>query len=110
MTQTADKLGIHVATVSRAVAEKYVQTPRGVYPLRYFFSGGTDMQNGQSISWGGVKAKLQQIVDNEDKSQPLRDDQIVDIFSQQGITLARRTVAKYRQALDIPTARKRKQY
>jgi len=110
MTQVADQLGIHVATVSRAVADKYVQTPRGIYPLRYFFSGGTETEDGESLSWDAVKAKLEQIVANEDKSKPLSDDQIVKELAKQGITLARRTVAKYRQILNIPTARRRKQF
>jgi len=110
MTQVGQNLGIHVATVSRAVADKYIQTPRGIYPLRYFFSGGTETDDGQSISWGGIKAKLEQIIAGEDKSKPLSDDRIVEVLKDQGIGLARRTVAKYRQLLGISPARQRKLY
>ncbi len=110
MTQVGQDLGIHVATVSRAVADKYIQTPRGIYPLRYFFSGGTETDDGQSISWGGIKAKLEQIIAGEDKSKPLSDDRIVEVLKDQGIGLARRTVAKYRQLLGISPARQRKLY
>ncbi|CAN5536657.1 RNA polymerase factor sigma-54 [soil metagenome] len=110
MIQVADQLGIHVATVSRAVSEKWIQTPRGVYPLRRFFSGGTTNSDGEDMSWDAVKEKLKVIIDNEDKKNPLNDDEIVVKLSDQGLTLARRTVAKYRKILNIPTARQRKQF
>lgn len=110
MIQVADQLGIHVATVSRAVHDKWIQTPRGVYPLRRFFSGGTTSADGEDMSWDAVKEKLKAIVDNEDKQNPLNDDQIMERIQQQGITLARRTVAKYRKILDIPTARQRREF
>jgi len=98
MTETADALGIHVGTVSRAVSGKYMQTPIGIFPLRYFFSQGTETASGQSVSWGAVKAKLQEIINNEDKAHPFNDDEL------------RRTVAKYRNLMNIPPARRRKQY
>ena len=110
MIQVAEQLGIHVATVSRAVSEKWIQTPRGIYPLRRFFSGGTTNSEGEDMSWDAVKEKLKMIVDNEDKATPLNDDEIVEKIREQGITLARRTVAKYRKILDIPTARQRRQF
>ncbi|HEV2295953.1 MAG TPA: RNA polymerase factor sigma-54 [Tepidisphaeraceae bacterium] len=110
MIQVADQLGIHVATVSRAVSEKWIQTPRGVFPLRRFFSGGTTNAEGEDMSWDAVKEKLKVIIDNEDKSNPLNDDEIVEKLAEQGLTLARRTVAKYRKILNIPTARQRKEY
>jgi len=110
MIQVADQLGIHVATVSRAVSEKYVQTPRGIFPLRKFFSGGTTNAEGEDMSWDAVKEKLKVIIDNEDKRNPLNDDEIVAKLKEQGIDLARRTVAKYRKILNIPTARQRKEY
>ena len=110
MIQVADQLGIHVATVSRAVSEKWIQTPRGVFPLRKFFSGGTQSADGEDMSWDAVKEKLKTIIDNEDGHNPLNDDEIVDKLREQGIELARRTVAKYRKILNIPTARQRKQY
>ncbi len=110
MISVADRLGIHVATVSRAVSEKWVQTPRGVLPLRRFFSGGTQSASGEDMSWDAVKEKLRIIIDNEDKDNPLNDDEIVKKLTEQGIDIARRTVAKYRKVLNIPTARQRKAY
>src|SRR4051812_12675288 len=110
MISVADQLGIHVATVSRAVSEKWIQTPRGVFPLRRFFSGGTTSAEGEEMSWDAVKEKLKAIIDNEDKKNPLNDDEIVLKLADQGLTLARRTVAKYRKILNIPTARQRKEF
>ncbi len=110
MADVADKVGVHVATVSRAVADKYVQTPQGIFPLRMFFSGGTKTADGDDVSWDAVKVKLQEIVDNEDKANPLNDDQLAEALKENGIDIARRTVAKYRGILDIAPARKRRTY
>lgn len=110
MTTVADQLGIHVATVSRAVNEKYLQTPRGIYPLRMFFSGGTETDSGDAMSWAAIQAKLEQIIEEEDKSKPLSDDQLVEALKKHGIEIARRTVAKYRKQLNIAPARQRKQF
>ncbi|MDW8262798.1 MAG: RNA polymerase factor sigma-54 [Phycisphaerales bacterium] len=111
MTQVADQLGIHVATVSRAVSEKWIQTPRGIFPLRRFFSQGTtNAASGEDVSWDAVKEKLKQLIASEDKSNPLNDDQIVAALKAQGLDLARRTVAKYRKILGIPVARQRRQF
>jgi RNA polymerase sigma-54 factor len=108
MIGVADQLGIHVGTVSRAVAEKYIQTPRGIFPLRMFFTGGTENAEGEAMSWDAVKAKLGEIIQTEDKGNPLSDDEIVVKLKEQGIELARRTVAKYRKIAGIPPARRRK--
>ena len=110
MTLVADQLGIHVATVSRAVADKYMQTPRGIYPLRMFFSGGTESAAGEAMSWTAVQAKLKEVIDAEDKAKPLSDDALVEEMKKQGIDIARRTIAKYRKQLNIPTARQRREY
>jgi RNA polymerase sigma-54 factor len=110
MIQVADQLGIHVATVSRAVSEKWIQTPRGVFPLRRFFSGGTQSADGEDMSWDVVKEKLKVIIGEEDKKNPLNDDEIVEKLAAQGLTLARRTVAKYRKLMNIPTARQRREF
>lgn len=110
MADVAKKVGVHVATVSRAVAGKYVQTPRGIFPLRMFFSGGTTTADGQDMSWDAVKARLKELIDGEDKSKPLNDDQLAAELGKHGIDIARRTVAKYRNLLDIPPARKRREY
>jgi RNA polymerase sigma-54 factor len=87
-----------------------IQPPRGVFPLRRFFSGGTTDAEGEDMSWDAVKEKLKVIINEEDKDNPLNDDEIVLKLKEQGIDLARRTVAKYRKILNIPTARQRKAY
>lgn len=108
MTKVAEQLGVHVATVSRAVAEKYLQTPRGIVPLRKFFTGGTVTESGEEVSWDAIKSALQEVIDAEDKHNPLSDDQLVDELKKRGLEIARRTVAKYRGQLGIPTGRLRK--
>jgi RNA polymerase sigma-54 factor len=111
MSKVADEVGVHLATVSRAVAGKYIQCSRGILPLRKFFSGGTEDVNGNAKSWEAIRGKLQQIIDKEDKSKPLSDDQIRKKLGEAGIeNIARRTVAKYRKLLNIPAARFRKKY
>jgi RNA polymerase sigma-54 factor len=110
MADIAGKIGVHVATISRAVAGKYVQTPRGIYPLRMFFSGGTTTAEGEDMSWDAVKVKLKEVIDNEDKSKPLNDDELAAALNDAGIDIKRRTVAKYRNVMNIPTARRRRQY
>ena len=111
MSTIADEVGVHLATVSRAVAGKYVQCSRGMLPLRKFFSGGTEDVNGNAHSWEAIRAKLQEIIDSEDKTKPLSDDKIRKKLAEAGINnLARRTVAKYRKLLNIPAARFRKKY
>lgn len=110
MTLVADQLGVHVATVSRAVADKYVQTPRGVVPLRGFFSGGTQTSSGEDVSWDAIRAAMKEVIDAEDPKGPLSDDAIAEALKQRGIEIARRTVAKYREQLNIPAARLRKKF
>jgi len=110
MVEVADMLGIHVATVSRAVADKWVQTPRGIFPLRRFFSGGTASNSDGEMSWEAVKTRLQEIVENENKENPLSDEALARELREQGIEIARRTVVKYRQQLGLPAARLRKKY
>lgn len=110
MTQVAEQLGIHVATVSRAVAGKHVLTPRGTFPLRKFFSGGTQTEQGEDVAWEAVRAAMQEVVNAEDKSHPLSDEAIAEEMKKRGIDIARRTVAKYRGQLNIPPARLRKTF
>lgn len=110
MKTIADRLGIHVATVSRAVSEKYLMTPRGVVPLRGFFSGGLATESGEDVSANSVRATIEELIGSEDKAKPLSDEAMVKILNDKGIDIARRTVAKYRDQLGIPTARMRKQF
>jgi RNA polymerase sigma-54 factor len=110
MQQIADKVGVHVTTVSRAVDDKWIQTPRGIFPLKRFFVGGTTGADGEEVAWDKVRLKLQEVIDNEDKSKPYSDDALVDQLAKEGITVARRTVTKYRKAMDIPSSRQRRQW
>jgi len=111
MSSIADDVGVHLATVSRAVAGKYIQCSWGILPLRKFFSGGTEDDTGIGHSWEAIRAKLQQIIDQEDKAKPLCDERIRKKLAEAGIkNLARRTVAKYRKLLNVPSARFRKKY
>jgi RNA polymerase sigma-54 factor len=110
MQQIADRVGVHVTTVSRAVDDKWVQTPRGIFPLKRFFGGGTTTADGEEIAWDTIKQKLLEIISKEDKQNPLSDEEIVDEMGNQGLKVARRTVTKYRQALNIPSSRQRKQF
>lgn len=110
MSELAEKLGCDPSTISRTVADKYVQTPRGIYPLRYFFTGGTEGSDGEATSWDSVKTRVKQIIDEEDKKTPLNDDEIAARLQGEGIEVSRRTIAKYRMQLHIPTARQRREY
>jgi RNA polymerase sigma-54 factor len=110
MQQIADKVGVHVTTVSRAVDDKWIQTPRGIFPLKRFFVGGTTSADGEEVAWDRVRLKLQEIVDNEDKTKPLSDDALVTALADAGITVARRTVTKYRKAMNIPSSRQRRDW
>ncbi len=110
MTLVADQLGVHVATVSRAVNGKWVETPRGVLPLRKFFSAGTETESGDDMSWEAVRDLLREIIEAEDRSNPLGDDKLAAELEKRGVKIARRTVAKYRDQLNIPPARLRKQF
>ncbi len=111
MQQIADEVGVHIATVSRAVAGKYAISPQGVIPLRSLFTGGSETKDGKEQSWNVVKTLLQEIIANEDKSKPLSDDALAKKLKEKGVKqIARRTVAKYRKLLNIPSARFRKKF
>lgn len=110
MTAVGERLGIHVATVSRAVAEKFLETPRGIVPLRRFFTGGTQNEAGEDVSWDAIKAALRECIDAEDPASPLSDDALVEELKKRGLEIARRTVAKYRGQLGIAPARLRKKF
>lgn len=104
----ADRTGYDVSTISRVSNSKYVQTRFGIYPLKYFFSDKMTNADGDEISTREIKKMLKELIDNEDKYNPLPDDQIVSLMAEHGYTIARRTVAKYREQFGIPVARLRK--
>ncbi len=110
MSDLAVELGCDPSTISRTVAEKYMQTPRGFYPLRYFFTGGTDAGDGREHSWDSVKERMRELIAGEDRTKPYSDEQVAKLLAGEGIELSRRTVAKYRHQLEIPAARQRRQF
>ena len=110
MQQIADQVGVHVTTVSRAVDDKWVQTPRGIFPLKRFFGGGTQTASGEEVAWETIKQKLLEIIEKEDKANPLSDEDLVTKLSEVGYPVARRTVTKYRKMLNIPSSRQRKDW
>jgi len=110
MQQIAEKVGVHVTTVSRAVDDKWIQTPRGIYPLKRFFVGGTRSDEGEDVAWDRIRIKLRELVDHEDKRNPLSDDDLVRKLKEAGLNVARRTITKYRQKMNIPSSRQRKQW
>ncbi len=110
MQQIADRVGVHVTTISRAVDDKYIETPRGIFPLRRFFIGGTTTDDGEDVAWDKIRIELQRLVDGEDKSNPLSDDELTKNLKQEGLPVARRTIAKYRQKMGIPSSRQRRDW
>jgi RNA polymerase sigma-54 factor len=108
LREVAEVINMHESTVSRVTNEKYVQTPRGVLPLKFFFSSALATASGEDASARSIRAKLEKMVGEENPSKPLTDQQIVHLFQEQGIQIARRTVAKYRDQLGILPARMRK--
>jgi RNA polymerase sigma-54 factor len=108
LREVAEVIEMHESTVSRVTNEKFVQTPRGVLPLKFFFSSGLSTSSGEDVSARGIKAKIETLVENEDPKRPLTDQAIVNILKEEGVQIARRTVAKYRDQLGILSARMRK--
>ncbi|MCX5761244.1 MAG: RNA polymerase sigma-54 factor, partial [Gemmatimonadetes bacterium] len=106
--EVADVIGMHESTVSRVTNDKYVQTPRGVLPLKFFFSSGIATTAGEDVSARGIKDKIEKLVKDEIQQDPLTDQAIVQILEKEGIQIARRTVAKYRDQLGVLSARMRK--
>ncbi len=108
LREVADVISMHESTVSRVTNEKYVQTPRGLLPLKFFFSSGLTTTTGEDASARSIKSQIQKLVDDEPPKNPLTDQQIVELFDRKGVKIARRTVAKYRDQLGILPARMRK--
>ena len=110
MRQAAEILEVHETTVSRAVAGKYLQTPRGVLEFRFFFSSGYESRDGESVSSRSVQERIKRLISEEDPFHPLSDESISKVLADEGINVARRTVAKYRDLLNIPGASRRRKH
>ncbi len=108
LSDVAYDIGMHESTVSRVVTNKYVHTPRGVYELKFFFSSGIRSETGEDVSSLAVKRRIRQIVENEDPRKPLSDSKIMALLNKEGLKIARRTVAKYREEMRIPPSKLRK--
>ena len=105
----ADRTGLDISTISRVANSKYIQTNFGILPLKFFFSEGLQTESGEEVSSREIKKILQDCIENENKRKPLTDDALADILKDKGYHIARRTVAKYREQLNIPVARMRKE-
>jgi len=108
LREVADAIGMHESTISRVTNEKFAQTPRGVLPLKYFFSSGLKSSDGEDVSARGIKATIAKLVGDEDPREPLTDQALAEILARDGVTIARRTVAKYREDLNILKAQMRR--
>lgn len=105
----AEITGLDISTISRVANSKYVQTPYGIYQLKYFFSEGLQTDSGEEVSTREIKTILQEMIAKEDKRKPLTDEKLTAVLQKKGYQIARRTVAKYREQLNIPVARLRKE-
>ena len=110
MQQVADKLGLHETTISRAIANKYLQTPDGMYEFKFFFTGGYQNDDGEEISSRGIKEKIKDLIAAENKAKPLSDNKLSKLLEEDGLTVARRTVAKYREQLGIQATNLRRKF
>jgi RNA polymerase sigma-54 factor len=110
MLQVAEVVGVHETTVSRAVSGKYIDTPQGVYEMKFFFSAGVKMADGKGVSNTSIKDIVADLVKQEDSKKPLSDEEIVKLLGAKGINIARRTVAKYRSELNILPSNLRRVY
>ncbi|HRV30083.1 MAG TPA: RNA polymerase sigma-54 factor, partial [Kiritimatiellia bacterium] len=108
LSSVAEKLGVHDTTVGRAVADKYVKTPQGVFELKFFFPSGVKTADGGAMAAAAVKETLARLIAREDVRKPLSDQALAKLLGEQGIQIARRTVAKYREELGLPPAHQRK--
>lgn len=108
LKDVAERTGLDISTISRVSNSKYVQTNYGIYPLKYFFSDGYTTDEGEELSVREIRRVLKECVEKEDKNHPLTDDELAKILKEKGFSIARRTVAKYREQLNIPVARLRK--
>jgi RNA polymerase sigma-54 factor len=110
LREVADAVGVHESTVSRATTGKYAQTPQGTYELKFFFSSGVDGARGEGVAAESVRRLMADLITKEEPSQPLSDQALTDLLNQQGVHISRRTVAKYREEMGVPSSGKRKRY
>ena len=108
MKLIADKLALSESTVSRAISNKYVKSPQGVFEFKYFFSGGFTTEDGTAVSSRSVQEMIRELVDDEDPKKPLSDSKLTELLTARGIDISRRTVAKYREELGIQASHLRK--
>jgi RNA polymerase sigma-54 factor len=108
LREVAEDVGLHESTVSRVTTNKYVFTPRGLFELKFFFNTRLQSLDGQDVGAEAVKARIKELIDNEDLNNPLSDEQIVTLLRKENIVVARRTVAKYRKVLGIPSSTERR--
>ena len=110
MKSAAAELGVNESTISRCVADKFIETPQGVFPLRFFFSGTYNSENGEDVSARAIQQKIKQLIASEDQTEPLSDETISRMLNDAGLPVARRTVAKYRELMNIPASALRKKF
>ncbi len=110
MQQVADEIGVHETTVSRAINQKYVQTPKGLYPFKYFFNSGYTSTTGEIVTSLSIKHRITELIAEENQKKPLADQELVDSLNEMGFQIARRTVAKYREEQGIPSSHLRRSY
>ncbi|MDD3155398.1 MAG: RNA polymerase factor sigma-54 [Victivallaceae bacterium] len=110
MRTMAERIGVHETTVSRAISGKYIRTPQGILELRYFFSAGTTNSDGESVSTRAVMKRIQDLIGEENPRIPLSDDKLAQVLSEEGFQVARRTVAKYRESMNIPSSSLRRKH
>ncbi len=110
LKEIAERIGMHESTVSRVTTNKYIETPRGIFELKYFFSSGIASSNGETASSTSVKEIIRNLIENEDKHKPLSDQKITEILNARGLNIARRTAAKYREELGVLSSKYRREY
>ena len=108
LNDVAEMVDMHESTISRVTTQKYMHTPRGIFELKYFFSSHVSTENGGECSSTAIRALIKKLVAAENQAKPLSDSKIADILAEQGIQVARRTIAKYRESLNIPPSNQRK--
>lgn len=108
LNDVAEMVEMHESTISRVTTQKFMHTPRGIYELKFFFSSHVSTENGGECSSTAIRALIKKLVAAENQTKPLSDSKIADILAEQGINVARRTIAKYRESLSIPPSNQRK--